>query len=85
MWFLPDWLNDDWWDVDFYNSEDHSAPEMVPCSTSEMKLFVDQGYLTLSAPFFGEDEQNVIGGGTVKDWKEEYQEHVDKEVSKLAC
>lgn len=81
MWFLLDWLDSDWWDVDFYNSDNHAAPEDVPCSTAEMKSFVEQGYLTLSSPFFGDDGQRVVGGGTVKEWKELYQTTVTKEVT----
>lgn len=81
VWFLLDWLGADWWDVDFYNSNRHAAPEDVPCSTDELKSFVGQGYFTLSSPFFGDDRQSIVGGGTVKEWKELYQTTVTKEVT----
>lgn len=81
VWFLLDWLDANWWDVDFYNSNKHAAPEDVPCSTAEMKSFVEQGYFTLSSPFFGDDGQSIVGGGTVKEWKELYQTTVTKEVT----
>lgn len=80
MWFLLDWLESNWWDVDFYNSKRHAAPESVPCSNDDMKTFVDQGYFTLSSPFFGDDEQLVEGGGNVKQWKERYRSTVTKQV-----
>ncbi|PFX22226.1 Gamma-aminobutyric acid type B receptor subunit 1 [Stylophora pistillata] len=79
VWFLLDWLESDWWDVDFFNSKKHAAPESVPCSTDDLKTFVDQGYFTLSSPFFGDDEQPVVGGGTVKQWKERYRSTVAKQ------
>ena len=80
MWFLLDWLEADWWNVDFYNSHSYTAPESVPCTTAELKFFIEQGYFTLSSPFFGDNNQSVIGGGTVKDWKELYMTRVTKEV-----
>ena len=81
VWFLLDWLDADWWDVDFYNSNKHAAPEAVPCSTAELKSFAEQGYFTLSSPFFGDDGQSVVGGGTVQEWKELYLSTAKKEVS----
>lgn len=81
MWFLLDWLDADWWNVDFYNSMKHAAPEAVPCSTAELKSFAEQGYFTLSSPFFGDDAQSIVGGGTVREWKEMYRSNVKKEVS----
>lgn len=84
VWFLLDWLDSDWWDVDFYNSNKHAAPESVPCSTTDLKTFVDQGYFTLSSPFFGDERQLVVGGGTVKEWKERYRSTVTKQVNERA-
>lgn len=67
--------------MDFYNSQRYTAPESVPCTTVELKFFIEQGYFTLSSPFFGDDEQNVEGSGTVKEWKERYKATVTKEVT----
>jgi len=52
----------------------------VPCSTSEMQEFVSGGYFSLSNAFFGNDWDNIQGGGTVSQWKQEYEERVKKEV-----
>ena len=67
--------------MDFYNSIKHAAPEAVPCSTAELKSFAEQGYFTLSSPFFGDDGQSVVGGGTVQEWKEMYRSTVKNEAS----
>lgn len=80
VWFLLDWLEIGWWDVDFYNSRSYTSPENVPCTSDQLKSFVDQGYFTLSFPFFGDDKQKVVGGGTVKEWKERYMFRVASEV-----
>lgn len=81
VWFLLDWLDADWWNVDFYNSNKHAALEAVPCSTAELQSFAEQGFFTLSSPFFGDDGQSVVGGGTVQEWKELYLSTVQKEAS----
>ena len=80
MWFLLDWLEADWWNVDYYNNNSYTAPENVPCTTAQLKSFIEQGYFTLSSPFFGDDEQSVEGGGTIKEWKELYRVTVTKQV-----
>lgn len=80
VWFLLDWLEGDWWDVDYYNSQRYASPENVPCTTAELKVFIEQGYFTLSSPFFGDDEQTLEGGGTVKEWKQRYMATLRKEV-----
>lgn len=67
--------------MDFYNSNKHAAPEAVPCSTAELKSFAEQGFFTLSSPFFGDDGQSVVGGGTVQEWKEMYLSAVQKKVN----
>jgi len=79
VWFLLDWLESDWWNVDFYNSPSYTAPENVPCTTAELKFFIEQGYFTLSSPFFGDEDQSVEGGGNVKEWKDRYKARVTKE------
>lgn len=79
VWFLLDWLESDWWDVDYYNSAFYTAPESVPCTTTELRFFVDQGYFTLSSPFFAADNETVQGGQTVKQWKKRYAANLQKE------
>jgi len=85
VWFLLDWLESDWWNVDFYNSPSYTAPENVPCTTAELKFFIEQGYFTLSSPFFGDEDQSVEGGGNVKEWKDRYKARVTKEVTLNYC
>ena len=41
---------------------------------------MDQGYFSLSASYFGEDPQRIVGGGTVEEWKKEYGERLANEV-----
>ena len=52
----------------------------VPCSTSEMLEFVNGGYFSLSNAFFGNDWDTIQGGGTVGQWRQEYEDRVKKEV-----
>ena len=82
MWFLPSWLADSWWHVDDYRIHGHSIEGMldVPCSTRDMQHFVNGGYFSLSNAFFGNDLDTIVGGGTVHEWKQEYEMRVKKEV-----
>ena len=45
-----------------------------------MREFITGGYFSLSNAFFGNDWDNTQGGGTVSQWKQEYEERVKKEV-----
>ena len=82
VWFLPSWLADSWWHVDDYRIHGHSIEGMldVPCSTRDMQQFVNGGYFSLSNAFFGNDLDTIVGGGTVHEWKQEYEMRVKKEV-----
>lgn len=82
VWFLPSWLADSWWHVDDYRIHGHSIEGMldVPCSTRDMQHFVNGGYFSLSNAFFGNDLDTIVGGGTVHEWKQEYEMRVKKEV-----
>lgn len=82
VWFLLGWLDQDWWDTDKHNDQPYTTTEHVPCSSSDMKTLVDQGYFTLSVSFYGEDEDVIQGGGTVKQWKNEYNK---KAFAKVNC
>ncbi|KAK3745173.1 hypothetical protein QZH41_011976, partial [Actinostola sp. cb2023] len=74
VWFLLGWLDQDWWDTDKYNGNAYASTERVPCSSKEMKKFVDQGYFSLSGSFYGDDNEVMAGGGTVKAWKDDYSQ-----------
>lgn len=52
----------------------------VPCTTDEMWQFISGGYFSLSNAFFGNDVDTIQGGGTVGQWRQEYEERVKKEV-----
>lgn len=80
VWFLPSWLAEGWWDVDS-NSNARATEGMldVPCSTSEMLEFVSGGYFSLSNAFFGHDWDTIQGGGTVGQWRQQYEDRVKKE------
>lgn len=52
----------------------------VPCSNSDMQEFVSGGYFSLSNAFYGNYWDTVQGGGTVGQWRQEYEQRVKKEV-----
>lgn len=52
----------------------------VPCSSTDMKEFVSGGYFSLSNAFFGTDWTKILSGGTVGQWRQEYEKRVEKEV-----
>ena len=74
------WLDQNWWDTDVFNNPQHTAPEKVPCESADMKRMVDQGYFTLSPSYYGVEEQTMIGGNTVQQWKLEYQRRIREQV-----
>lgn len=52
----------------------------VPCSTNDMEQFISGGYFSLSNAYFGNSLDIIQGGGTVGQWRQEYEERVKKEV-----
>lgn len=82
VWFLPSWLADGWWHVDHANEHGHSTDGMlsVPCSSADMKEFVSGGYFSLSNAFYGTDWSTILSGGTVGQWRQEYEKRVKEEV-----
>ena len=83
VWFLPAWLADSWWHVDQVKEHGHSTDGMliVPCSTADMKEFVSGGYFSLSNAFYGTKWAKILSGGTVGQWRQEYEKRVKKEVT----
>lgn len=45
-----------------------------------MQEFVSGGYFSLSNAFYGNYWDTVQGGGTVGQWRQEYEQRVKKEV-----
>ncbi|XP_068721735.1 uncharacterized protein [Montipora capricornis] len=78
VWFLPSWLASGWWRVDDYTHSDEHVLG-VPCSTSDMQEFISGGYFSLSNAFFGKSWDIVQGGGTVIQWRQEYEKRVRTE------
>lgn len=83
VWFLPSWLASDWWQVD--NQDNYPLRSFendvdVPCSTNDMQQFISGGYFSLSNAYFGNSLDVIQGGGTVEQWRQEYEERVKKEV-----
>ena len=76
-------MDQDWWDTDKYNGNAYASTERVPCSSKEMKKFVDQGYFSLSGSFYGDDNEVMAGGRTVKAWKDEYSQRAFQKVKSV--
>ena len=60
----------------------YSADGMVdvPCSIADMKEFVSGGYFSLSNAFYGSEWSTILSGGTVGQWRQDYEKRVEKEV-----
>ena len=82
VWFLPAWLAHDWWDLDHSRQDSDTSVGIlsVPCSTADLKEFVNGGYFTLSNAFYGEELDTILSGGTVSQWRQEYERRVRKQV-----
>lgn len=81
-WFLPAWLPEDWWDVDYYNSppsnEDNRPQETVPCSTEQMEYAIE-GHFILSKSFYNDNgKKSVAGDITVEKFRRLYADKVGK-------
>ncbi|XP_072759038.1 uncharacterized protein [Anoplolepis gracilipes] len=68
VWFLPLWLQQQWYDTDYYNREG----EKVPCTTSEMMTAIN-GHLGLSHAYFARDDSIMQEGITVREWRKRYE------------
>ncbi|XP_070151049.1 uncharacterized protein [Polyergus mexicanus] len=68
VWFLPLWLQQQWYDTDYYNR----MGEKVPCTTSDMMKAIN-GHLGLSHAYFARDDSIMQEGITVREWRERYE------------
>ncbi|XP_076448850.1 uncharacterized protein LOC143285448 [Babylonia areolata] len=79
VWFLPSWYAPDWWDVDFFNSppspSDPRPQEHVPCTTEEL-LYAIEGHMIVSKIFTDEEDLEVAGGITIRQYKKMYAERI---------
>ncbi|XP_011630756.1 uncharacterized LOC105422894 isoform X1 [Pogonomyrmex barbatus] len=68
VWFLPLWLQPQWYDTDHYNE----IGEEVPCTTGEMMKAIN-GHLGLSHAYFARDDDIMQEGITVREWRDRYE------------
>ena len=80
VWFLPAWLAPDWWDHSHLDGDTSKGIPSIPCSAADMKEFVSGGYFSLSNAFYGEDLDTILSGGTVNQWRQEYERRVKNQV-----
>lgn len=68
--------------MDQVKEHDLSTDRMltVQCSTADLKNFVSGGYFSLSNAFYGTELAKILSGGTVGQWRQEYEKRVKKEV-----
>ncbi|CAH1133811.1 unnamed protein product [Ceutorhynchus assimilis] len=69
VWFLPMWLNKDWYNTTYFNTEKNEA---VNCTTAEMIQAIT-GYLSMTHAYYAPDNQTMQENKTVGEWKEEYK------------
>ena len=81
VWFLPAWFTEQWWDTDKHNAA--FPMEKVPCTSAEM-LSAVQGHFVLTTAFLGEENSQIVGNCTVRNWLEAYLEHLQALVSKTS-
>ena len=82
VWFLPAWLAPDWWNPNHSHLDGDTSEGIpsIPCSAADMKEFVSGGYFSLSNAFYGEDLDTILSGGTVNQWRQEYERRVKNQV-----
>uniref|UniRef100_A0A1B6C8X6 receptor protein-tyrosine kinase n=2 Tax=Clastoptera arizonana TaxID=38151 RepID=A0A1B6C8X6_9HEMI len=71
VWFLPSWLNSDWYDTDKYNKKNN---ETVWCNTEQMVQAIN-GYFSLSHAPYGPNDSLTNENITVKQWKEKLKNY----------
>ena len=78
VWFLPAWFTEQWWDTDKHNAA--FPAQKVPCTSAEM-LSAVQGHFVLTTAYLGEENSEIVGNCTVRNWLEAYIEHLEALVS----
>jgi len=78
VWFLPAWFTERWWDTDKLSAAFPS--EKVPCTSAEM-LSAIQGHFILTTDYLGEENSQIVGNCTVRNWLEAYLERLQALVS----
>lgn len=76
VWFLPPWLQQGWYNTDFYNKD-----EQVRCTTMEMNEAIN-GYLGVSHAYFAPDDYMTHENITVYEWRNNYNKYALTERSK---
>ncbi|XP_034938536.1 uncharacterized protein [Chelonus insularis] len=68
VWFLPLWLQPNWYDTDIHNKNGES----VPCTTADMIKSIN-GYFSVSHAFYADDNEIMQEGITVRQWRDRYE------------
>ncbi|EFA03677.1 hypothetical protein TcasGA2_TC013779 [Tribolium castaneum] len=68
VWFLPTWLNETWYDTDYFNK---FKGESVNCTTAEM-VQAATGYFSMAHSFYAPNDTLVQGNVTVAQWMNMY-------------
>lgn len=66
MWFLPLWLEENWYNTTFHNKSG------VPCTINEMQKAIN-GYFSISHSYFAPDDSIMQEGKTVRQWRNNYE------------
>ena len=61
---MPHWYSEDWYNI----QED----DEVNCTNEQMHEAL-QGHMSLSYKYFGDDNQTMLEGITVREWKKKYE------------
>lgn len=72
VWFLPTWLNETWYDTDYFN---RFKSESVNCTTAEM-IQAATGYFSMAHSFYAPNDTVVQGNITVAQWIDKVTQNV---------
>ncbi|CAH1117481.1 unnamed protein product [Phaedon cochleariae] len=67
VWFLPVWLDNRWYDTDYYNAK---LKEVINCTTKEMKEAIT-GYFAMTHTYYADNDSMMQEGITVGKWREQ--------------
>ncbi|EEB11146.1 tyrosine protein kinase, putative [Pediculus humanus corporis] len=70
VWFLPQWLNQNWYNTDEINPT-LNVNERVECSTAQMIEAIN-GYFSLAHSYYAPDDAIMQENITVGEWREKY-------------
>lgn len=80
VWFLPRWFANNWYNIEYYAEKDKKK---IPCNTSMMLEAVDR-HMSLGYAYYAPDDVVYHEGKTVKQWRDEYNQSLEKEPAEYA-